>query len=86
MIRTSILISATPLTAILLSAVLVSTAVTAKPKVPIEQCAKWHKLAEKYESARRAGYNISRNRKQHKKLKQKMLDANCPARHNKYFN
>lgn len=69
----------------LIAAILFSTALTASPKVSIEQCAQWHKLAEKYEDARRAGYNISWNRKQQKKLNQKMIDANCPSRHNKYF-
>jgi|GEM_PF-4902705 len=70
---------------ILISTLLLCTAAIATPKVPIEQCAKWHKLAENHEDARRAGYNISWNRKQQKKLNQKMFNANCPPRHNEYF-
>jgi len=70
---------------ILISAILLSTAATATPKVPIEQCAEWHKLAEKHEDARRSGYDISWNRKQQKRLNEKMFDANCPPRHNEYF-
>lgn len=70
---------------ILISAILLSTTATASPKVAIEKCAEWHKLAEKHEAARRSGYNISWHRKQQKKLQEKMFDANCPARHNIYF-
>lgn len=70
---------------IFLSAILLSTTVSSKPEVSIDQCAKWYKLVEKYEEASRDGYYVEWNRKKQKEAKRKMMNANCPARHNKYF-
>lgn len=70
---------------LLISTLLISSHAIAEADVSIRQCAKWNKSVEKHQKASRDEYYKEWHQKRMKEAKQKMLDANCPTRHNEYF-
>ena len=72
-------------TALFITTILISSTASAKPEVPIEQCAKWNKQVEEYKNINRDSYYKKWYRKKQKEAKEKMMRYNCPPRHNEYF-
>lgn len=69
----------------ILFTLLFSISATAGPTVSIKQCAKWYKKTEKYEELKRKSRHKNWYKDKYDEIKEKMINANCPARHNEYF-